>query len=305
MDLRAFQNSFVKPTSERGQVVGYNTQYPVVLSDPALLLLPPALAGQFLLWRYVRVGSSAVGLASSGVFSVQNHLRCLHAAYPAERCRAFHLALGVLYPVAIPSTSLLFFVRVRAIYGCTRAVTIVFGLMWTAVLGMSILVPIADRGANIGPTRYCIIGEVADYAGAIGLAPGLFDTAVFLAISYKLVQNNHVEHPSWKQKARAFFTGAHLPSFSRSLFADGQIYYLITSVSNIVTFILPCLFGLGTPYRGLLVVTNMTLTNVMACRNGYVKLVDEVERRIQVKGGGERQRAAHKRYRRQFYRVPA
>jgi hypothetical protein len=186
--------------------------------------------------------------------------------YPAGRCQAFDLALGVIYPVAIPSTSLLFFFRVRAIYGHTRPVTIIFGLMWTAVLATSILVPIAARGTNIGPTRYCIIGEVADYAGAVGLAPGVFDTAIFLAISYKLVQNTHVEHPSWKQKARAFFTGAYLPSFSRSLFVDGQIYYLITSVSNVVTFILPCLSSLALPYRSLLVVPNMMLTNVMACR---------------------------------------
>ncbi|KAF8180724.1 hypothetical protein K438DRAFT_1841713 [Mycena galopus ATCC 62051] len=186
--------------------------------------------------------------------------------YPAGRCQAFEIALGVIYIFAIPSNSLLFFFRVRAIYGRTRAVTIAFGLLWIAVLGTSILVPFAARGANIGPTHYCIIGEVTDYAGAIGLAPGLFDTAVFLAISYKLVRNTHVEHPSWKQKARAFFTGAYLPSFSRSLFVDGQIYYLITSISNFATFILPCLSSLATAYRRLLVVTNMMLTNVMACR---------------------------------------
>ncbi|KAF8160238.1 hypothetical protein K438DRAFT_1619625 [Mycena galopus ATCC 62051] len=269
---------------------------PVVLSDPALSLLPPDLAGQFLLWRYVRVGSSAVliwdilsNLKADYMLLFKCRLAWPVAAYfvsritcaayvigaavflsqlvsYAGRCQAFEIALGVIYTVAIPSTSLLFFFRVRAIYGRTRAVTVVFGLLWIAVLGTSTIVPIATRGVNIGPTRYCITGEVADYAGAIGLAPGVFDTAVFLAISYKLVRNTHIEHPSWKQRARAFFTGAYLPPFSRSLFVDGQIYYLITAISNVVTFILPCVSGLALPYRSLLVVPNMVLTNVMACR---------------------------------------
>ncbi|KAF8160235.1 hypothetical protein K438DRAFT_1860048 [Mycena galopus ATCC 62051] len=184
----------------------------------------------------------------------------------AGRCQAFEIASGVIYTVAISSTSLLFFFRARAIYGRTRAVTVVFGILWIAVLATSTIVPIATRAVNIGPNRYCITGEVADYAGAIGLAPGVFDTAVVLAISYKLVLNTHVAHPSWKQKARAFFTGAYLPPFTRSLIVDGQIYYLITATSNVATFILPCLPGLGIPYRGLLIITNMTLTNMMACR---------------------------------------
>ncbi|KAF8169486.1 hypothetical protein K438DRAFT_1983310 [Mycena galopus ATCC 62051] len=38
-----------------------------------------------------------------------------------------------LYPVAIPSTSLLFFFRVRAIYGGARKVIVVFGLMLAVV----------------------------------------------------------------------------------------------------------------------------------------------------------------------------
>jgi hypothetical protein len=105
-------------------------------------------------------------------------------------------------------------------------VTIVFGLMWLAVLGTSLIIPIATRGVNIGPTPYCSLGDLAPYAETIGLNPGLFDTAVFLAISYRLVGNTHVEYRSWRQKARAFFTGAYLPSFSKSLFIDGQLYYM-------------------------------------------------------------------------------
>ncbi|KAF8160246.1 hypothetical protein K438DRAFT_1619544 [Mycena galopus ATCC 62051] len=266
---------------------------PAILSDAAVSLFSPELAKQLLFLRYVRTGTCAVfiwdilsnlkadymllanyRLAWPVAAYFVSRITCaayfigsvVFSTYPAGRCRPFDLALGVLYPIAIPSTSLLFFFRVRAIYGCTRAVTTVFGLMWIAVLATSTIVPIAIRGVNIESTSYCIVGRVASYTGAVGLTPGLFDTAVFLAISYRLVGNTHVEYPSLKQMARAFITGAYLPSFSKSLFIDGQIYYMITVVSSIVTFVLLCFPGVPIVYRSILVIPNMMLTNVMACR---------------------------------------
>ncbi|KAJ6590208.1 hypothetical protein B0H10DRAFT_2233759 [Mycena sp. CBHHK59/15] len=263
------------------------------MSDPALSLLPPELATQLLFTRYVWAGTSAVFIWDilsnvkgdymllfkhrlgwpvaayflSRITSAAAAIGCVvFLTYPVRDCQAFHLAIALLFPLAIPLTSLLFFFRVRAVYCCARTVTIVFGLMWLAILGTSLIVPIATRGVNIGPTPYCSLGELAAYAAIIGLNPGLFDTAVFLAISYRLVGNTHVEYHSWKQKASAFFTGAYLPSFSKSLFVDGQIYYMITVVTNIVAFVLLCVPGLGPAYSSFLVVPNVMLTNMMACR---------------------------------------
>ncbi|KAF7326495.1 hypothetical protein MVEN_02613000 [Mycena venus] len=211
---------------------------PAVLSDQALSLLPPELATQLLLNRYVWAGTSAVFIWDilsnlKGdymlLFKLKHRLgwpvagyflsRITSAAavlgsvvfltYPVGDCRAFQLGIALLFPIVIPLTSLLFFFRVRAVYCCARTVTIVFGLMWLTVLGTSLIIPIATRGVNIGPTPYCSLGDLAPYAETVGLTSGLFDTAVFLAISYRLVGNTHVEYHSWRQKARAFFTGAY------------------------------------------------------------------------------------------------
>ncbi|KAJ7782250.1 hypothetical protein DFH07DRAFT_935447 [Mycena maculata] len=261
------------------------------LSDPALSLLPPELATQLLLTRYVWAGTSAVfiwdilsNLKGDYMLLFKHRLRwpvavyflsritsaaaaigCVVPEYPilSEICHAFHLAIALLLPLAIALTSLLFFFRVRAVYGGARTVTIVFGLMWLSVLGTSLIIPIATRGVNIGPTPYCSLGELEAYVAIIGLNPGLFDTAVFLAISYRLVGNTHVEYHSWKQKVSAFFTGAYLPSFSKSLFVDGQIYYMITVITNIVALVLLCVPGLGPAYSS---VPSGMLTNMMACR---------------------------------------
>ncbi|KAF8180737.1 hypothetical protein K438DRAFT_1841722 [Mycena galopus ATCC 62051] len=265
---------------------------PLVLSEPELSLLPLEIARQLLFSRYVMVGTAAVFIWDilsnlradytllfkrklawpvaayflSRITSAAAVIACaVFLTYPVEGCRSFHLGFALLYPVAIPSTSLLFFFRVRAIYGGTRAVTIIFGLMWIAVLATSIIIPIATIGVNIGPSRYCILAELAPYAGAVGVTPGLFDTAVFVAISYRLVGNTHVEYNSFKQKARAFVTGAYLPSLSRSLFVDGQVYYMITVISTIASFLLVCLPGVAIAYRSLLAIPNVMLNNVMAC----------------------------------------
>ncbi|KAF8162093.1 hypothetical protein K438DRAFT_1859176 [Mycena galopus ATCC 62051] len=266
---------------------------PLVLSEPELSLLPLELARQLLFSRYVMVGTAVVFIWDilsnlradytlifkrklawpvaayflSRITSAAVVIGCaVFLTYPVEGCRSFHLGVALLYPVAIPATSLLFFFRVRAIYGGTRAVTIIFGLMWIAVLATSIIIPIATIGVNIGPSRYCILVELVPYVGAVSITPGLFDTAVFVAISHRLMGNTHVEYNSFKQKARAFFLGAYLPSLSRSLFVDGRVYYMITVVSNIASFLLVCLPGVAIAYRSLLAIPNMMLNNVMACR---------------------------------------
>ncbi|KAF8162082.1 hypothetical protein K438DRAFT_1859130 [Mycena galopus ATCC 62051] len=250
---------------------------PLVLSEPELSLLPLELVRQLLFSRYLMVGTAVVRdphnlradytllfkrklawpvaayfLSSTWAAFRQTYMSDIPAAYPVEGCRSFHLGVTLLYPVAIPATSLLFFFRVRAIYGGTRAATIIFGLMWIAVLATSIIIPIATIGVNIGPSCYCILVELVPYVGAVSITPGLFDTAVFVAISYRLMGNTHVEYNSFKQKARAFFIMAYLPSLSRSLFVDGRVYYLLP--------------GVAIAYRSLLAIPNMMLNNVMACR---------------------------------------
>lgn len=50
--------------------------------------------------------------------------------------------------LAVPSTSLLFFFRVRAVYGNSKIITAFFGFVWVAILGLSVLVPMAINGGR-------------------------------------------------------------------------------------------------------------------------------------------------------------
>ncbi|KAJ6568812.1 hypothetical protein B0H19DRAFT_1024113 [Mycena capillaripes] len=261
------------------------------LGDMPLSLLPSDAAEQLKILGYVWTGTAAVY-----IWDVLNNLRadflllfrfriqwggmsyfiarifCLvflvgwaiFLTYPVGRCVTLGMILDCLYPIVIPSTSLLFFHRVRAIYDGRRAVTLVFGFLWIAELAACIGVPISTKATNIGPTRYCVIAQLAPYAGAAPIISTVFDTAVFIAISYRLVGNTHVDY-SWLDQVRAFFRGAYLPSFSKSLLVDGQMYYMFTVVINITTSVM--VYAPASPlYRSIPAVPNLMLNTLMACR---------------------------------------
>jgi hypothetical protein len=136
------------------------------------------------------------------------------------------IAINSFYTVGISATCFLFFLRVRAIYSKGRLATAIFGFLWLAVLAASITVPIGAGATNIGPTNYCVITEVAPYAGASPIVVTVHDTAVFFAISYRLMTNTYVVPKNYKSQLAALLSGAYLPAFSKSLFTDGQIYYM-------------------------------------------------------------------------------
>ncbi|KAJ6537481.1 hypothetical protein DFH09DRAFT_826307, partial [Mycena vulgaris] len=262
-----------------------------------LSLLPPDIAGQVEALRYVWAGTAAVF-----IWDVLNNLKadydllfnykirwpvvayfmsrivCLvyvigftiFLTYPVGGCRVLDLVLDSLYPIAVPATSFLFFFRVRAIYAGNRTVTIVFSLLWLAELAACITVPFGTGGANIGTTPYCIIAELAPYTGAAAITPTVFDTAVFVAISYRLVGNTHLKY-SWREMCRALVSSAALPAFSKALFRDGQVYYIltpskITVLSNIAMSVMVYAPGVSPGSRSLPALSNLMLTSVMACR---------------------------------------
>ena len=69
---------------------------------------------------------------------------------PIDDCNAFKYVEGVFAEIAISSTSLLFFFRVRAIYDNSRAVTVIFGFLWLSLSGLSILIMLGmTRGTYI------------------------------------------------------------------------------------------------------------------------------------------------------------
>ncbi|KAJ7140867.1 hypothetical protein C8R44DRAFT_974593 [Mycena epipterygia] len=191
----------------------------------------------------------------------------IFASYPLRACNTAYVAFNIFYPIGVSATAFLFFFRVRGIYDGERLATIIFGFLWLAVLGSSITIPFgAGSAVSFGDPPECIVVRVEAYIGASGIIITVHDTLVFFAISYRLVSNfSGTRQQTRAVRFKSLFSGANLPSFSKALFTDGQMYYLITVVTNIVAPLL--IYVTVSPvYHGLMVIPSVTLTSIMACR---------------------------------------
>ncbi|KAF8171184.1 hypothetical protein K438DRAFT_1982174 [Mycena galopus ATCC 62051] len=191
----------------------------------------------------------------------------LFATYPLSACNTAFIVFNSFYPIAVSSAAFLFFFRVRAIYNNSRGATVIFGVLWLAVLATSITVPVSGRGTSLGDPPQCFsLARHGTHGGSAGITITIHDTLVFFAISYRLVGNFAYRQQTRGEQLKELFTGASLPAFSKSLFTDGQVYYMITVVTNIVTTVLVYVRLSSSLYHGLMVIPNVTLTSMMACR---------------------------------------
>lgn len=149
----------------------------------------------------------------------------MYQAAPTGNCAAFEHIGDAWYPMSLSFSALLFFFRLRAIYNRDRIVVACFFVLWLGLVGTTILIPIVISGASIGPTKFCEDADVPNSSYAAIFAPLIHDTFVFIAISYRLTQNAHMD-VDLKDGFKIAMFGKYLPTFTQSLLKDGQRYYL-------------------------------------------------------------------------------
>jgi hypothetical protein len=149
------------------------------------------------------------------------HSSVRYAVAPVPNCQALQVALGWCFVVAVPSTSFLFFLRVRAIFFKRRIIVGFFALLWLITLATSFMVPFGLTGTHIATTQYCINFSVKPYVGAGTIANMTHGTLVFLAISWKLLSLNEES-----SRVKAFVKGEGISRLSSAILVSGQLYYL-------------------------------------------------------------------------------
>lgn len=86
------------------------------------------------------------------------------------------------------------------------------------------LAPFSLQSFPIGDTRYCLNQRLA-VLGILGVIfAGVYDTLVFLAITWSLLRSHFYTGP--KSLMKIFLTGEGMGSISRAMLQTGQIYYL-------------------------------------------------------------------------------
>lgn len=185
---------------------------------------------------------------------------------PVGNCSQIFTVTVWLFAVAIPSTTLLFFFRVRAVYLDNKYVVGAFALMWLGVLGGCITATQNDEATRIGPTDYCLsVSHRAPAISAAAIIPLINDVLSFCAVTWRLAQNAQIK-PTFRTGFKVMVFGHYLPVFSRALLQDGQIYFLSTVGIYILTVMMLYIKGIPPAYSAMLGNPNVAIMNAMACR---------------------------------------
>ncbi|KAF7335951.1 hypothetical protein MSAN_02308500 [Mycena sanguinolenta] len=233
-----------------------------------LAFLPPAVADQFELSRYLYsatlgayIWDIAINLGNDYVLLFKHIVRfptavaftlafilvCfVNQVAPVENCDAIALGWSIGAILAKSATTMLFFLRVTAIWHTSKIAYVVFFILWLAV--------IAGRYHRSNWTNI----EVAAIMALIN------NTAIFLAINYRILAHVMVTDSS-TARLRVFFGGKGLSTLSRALLESGQHFYLVAVATNVTLLVVMKLPQLPPVYHAMLTVPAEALANAMAC----------------------------------------
>ena len=131
-----------------------------------------------------------------------------------------------IFPVLLfTSSSALFFLRVKAVYGNNRIITVFFGLLLLVLFGVCFLIPLSTKGKHLPTTQICIVFQVEVYVAIPLIAHFVFNNLIFIAISLRITSFSLIGG-TFSVRLRSFFRGDGLSRLSKSILYGGQLYYM-------------------------------------------------------------------------------
>ncbi|KAF8154764.1 hypothetical protein B0H34DRAFT_799509 [Crassisporium funariophilum] len=261
------------------------------ISTP-LVFLPPEMAQQLNIATYIHFGSLSV-LIWDIVNNLVNDNKLLfrfppftlpNVAYfvsrisaltyglvkaflmtlPFDDCNQIENALLATLIVFIASTTLLFYVRVCAVYNMHKYIVGFFGLLWVATVCTASVTDIHKFSAvHIGPTKYCM--EIL--AGSPSASVFMIltnDTLIFIAVTYKVYMMFLDSDATPNERVHTLFLGRSLPALAKAIMQDAQFYYLVALIASTVITI--SLYVFHFQARFMFIISHLVLVNIIACR---------------------------------------
>ena len=140
-----------------------------------------------------------------------------------DNCQAVIVASCWFGAFALPLNSMLFLLRIRAVFNESKFVKGAFTVLWLSTLS-AFVAPFTAVAEHIGPTKTCVVIKVTDFSSAGFFATGVFDTLVFLAISARTIMDTPAS--GWKSRIKLFFLGGRMSPIYKTVLQTGQLYYL-------------------------------------------------------------------------------
>ncbi|KAF7335966.1 hypothetical protein MSAN_02310000 [Mycena sanguinolenta] len=256
-----------------------------------LAFLPPTLASQFEQSRYLYAATLGayiwdIGLNLGNDYSLLFKYRIhfptivyflsravtfafiltsfIYEVSPIENCKALALSWAICAVLSQTTTAMLFYLRVTAVWHPNKIIYGVFAVLLIAIPCASMTAPLGVRSAHIGPTKQCITTSVPAYIEVSAIMPLVNDTAIFLAITYRILSNTIAANSLWG-RLRIFFGGKGGSALSQALLQSGQHFYLVAVAANVTLLIAVKLPQLSPVYHAVFTVPGLSLINAMAC----------------------------------------
>ncbi|KAF9457490.1 hypothetical protein BDZ94DRAFT_1326217 [Collybia nuda] len=184
-----------------------------------------------------------------------------------ENCKIFARLTCVAYHPAASATALLFFFRIRALYNGNKYITAVFVIMWLAIVGTSVTIITSLTGEHIDNTKYCTFVGLKSYGSSSNIVIAVFNTCIFIATTWRLLARAPpIDDVNTAGAGKFGLCGRYVPRFSRALLQDGQNYYMVAMICNLLVLIMTYAPGIPALLRPFFLVPSVGLTNMMACR---------------------------------------
>ncbi|KAF7373784.1 hypothetical protein MSAN_00590100 [Mycena sanguinolenta] len=230
-----------------------------------LAFLPPALADQVELSRYLLaatlgayVWDIALNLGNDFALLFKHRVRFptivyflsraftlafvltsfIYSVAPVRDCNALAVGYSACFVLSQTATAMLFFLRVTAIWQPSRFAFAVFSILWIAVVGAGITIPLGVRGVHIGPTAQCIMTTLPADTQVAVIMPLINDTAIFFAITYRILANTIADSPVARLRVVFGGTGPGLSALSQALLQSGQHFYFVAVATHITLLVL-------------------------------------------------------------------
>lgn len=134
------------------------------------------------------------------------------------------MAIGWAAVCSVASNSLLFLIRINAIFSEDMRVKILFTLVWLAAVGCTMTSPFSLEVTHIGTTNFCGFSRVRKFASAGMVAWAVNDTLVCAAITVRIVLDASML--SGSRRLSTILSGEGVGYIARILLQGGLQYYL-------------------------------------------------------------------------------
>jgi hypothetical protein len=156
--------------------------------------------------------------APSYLFKIEAYHVLTFSAGTNMDCATLLRATHWTFAFGLSLTTLLLALRARAVYQTQKRVANLLSALWLGVVAAALVeTALGSLGRRDAASGRCVdVHTITPFIIGTTIVPMANDTAVFCAITWKLVQNSHGELTMRRGLMVALF-GRRLPSFSRTL----------------------------------------------------------------------------------------